>query len=150
MMAETLTRVCRSDHAWGEWHISGHELNAWVDAISLATSVVLERFGTVLEDVCWLRPKNNAQHIILVELDATIKGLNLALQWQAKVVNLYAGSLYVYHWLSNTLTGKARVRSKAASEMLVRRRLVMVKRLVDEYSLQIDITLVQSEQNLAD
>ena len=52
MMAETLTRVRRSDPAQGEWHVSGHELNAWVDASSLATSVVLERFGPVLEDVC--------------------------------------------------------------------------------------------------
>ena len=80
MMAETLTRVCRSDPAWGEWHVSGHELNAWVDMSSLVTGVVLERFGTVLEDACWLCPKNDAQHINLAELDATLKGLNLALQ----------------------------------------------------------------------
>ena len=52
MMAETLTRVCWSDPAWGVWHVSGHELNAWVDMSSLATGVVLERFGTVLEDAC--------------------------------------------------------------------------------------------------
>ena len=127
-----------------------HELNACVDTSSLATGVVLEQFSTVLEDACWLRPKNDAQHINLAELDATLKGLNLALQWQAKVVYLHTDSLCVYHWLSDTLTGKARVRTKATSEMLIRRRLVMVKRLVDEYSLQVDITLVQSEQNLAD
>ena len=104
----------------------------------------------VLEDVCWLRPKNDAQHINLVELDATLNGLNLALQWQAKVMYLHTDSLCVYHCLSNTLTGKARVRTKATSEMLIRRRLVIVKHLVDEYSLQVDITLVQSEQNLTD
>ena len=74
---------------------------------SLATGVVLERFGTVLEDACWLRLKNDAQHINLLELDATLKGLNLALQWQAKVMHLHTDSLCVYHWLSNTLTGKA-------------------------------------------
>ena len=77
----------------GEWHVSGHELNALVDASSLATGVVLERFSTVLEDACWLRPKNDAQHINLAELDATLKGLNLALQRQTKVVHLHTDSL---------------------------------------------------------
>ena len=58
MMVKTLTRVCRSDPARGEWHVSRQELNAWVDASSLAIGVVLERFGTGLEDACWLCPKN--------------------------------------------------------------------------------------------
>ena len=89
MMAEMLTRVHRSDPAWGEGHVSGHELNAWVDASSFATDVELEQFGTVLEDACWFHSTNHAQHINLVELDATLKGLNLALQWQAKVVHLH-------------------------------------------------------------
>ena len=65
-------------------------------------------------------------------------------------MHLHTDSLCVYHRLSETLTGKARLKTKAASEMLAQRRLVMVKCLVDEYSLQVDITLVQSEQNLAD
>ena len=79
MMAKMLTRVCRSDPAWGDRHVSGNKLKAWVDTSSLATGVVLERFGTVLEDAYWLRLKNDAQHINLVEFDATLKGLNLAL-----------------------------------------------------------------------
>ena len=54
---------------------------------SLGTGAVLERFGTVLEDAYWLRPKNDAKHINLAELDATLKGLNLELQWQAKVMH---------------------------------------------------------------
>ena len=102
MMAETLTRVCRSDPARGEWHVSGHKLNAWVDTSSLATCVVLERFGTVLENACCLCPKNDAQHINLTELDAMLKGLNLVLQWLANVVYLYTDSLCIYHWLSDT------------------------------------------------
>ena len=92
MMAKMLTRVCRSDPARGMWHVPGYELNAWVDVGSLTTGVVLERIGTVLEDACWLCPKNDAQHINLAELDATLKGLNLALQWQAKVVHLHTDS----------------------------------------------------------
>lgn len=39
---------------------------------------------------------------------------------------------------------------KASTEMLMRRRLVTLKQLIDEYSLVVDITLIASEQNLAD
>ena len=53
------------------------------------TSMVLERRHDILEDACWLRPTNNAQHINLANLDAMVKGLNLALQWQARTVHLH-------------------------------------------------------------
>lgn len=52
--------------------------------------------------------------------------------------------------MSDTLIGKARVHTKAASEMLIRRRLETVKRLVTEYDLSVDVTLVTSNCNLAD
>ena len=87
-MEEVLARVTRNDPARGNWSVSGKELKAWVDASSLATGVVLERHRDVLEDACWLRPTNDAQRISLAELDATVKGLNLALQWQARTVHL--------------------------------------------------------------
>lgn len=112
--------------------------------------VVLESRGTILEDACWLRPTDDSQHINLAELDAMLKGVNLALQWQAKVVHLYTDSLCVYHWLTNTLTGKTRVRTKAASEMLVRRRLSTLQKLIEEYGLVADVKLTTSERNLAD
>jgi len=112
MMAEVVTKVCQDDPTRGDWCVAGRELNAWVDASSLATGVVLERDGAIVEDACWLRPTNDAQHINLAELDATLKGLNLALQWHAEVVHLHTDSLCVYHWLTDTLTGKARVRAK--------------------------------------
>lgn len=106
--------------------MAGHKLNAWVNISSLTTDVVLEICCTILEDACWLCPSNNAQHINLAELDATLKGY-LMLQWQAEVVHLYTDSLCVYHWLTNILTGKVRVRTKVASEKLVRRKLVIIK-----------------------
>ena len=46
----------------------------------------------MLEDVWWLRPTNNAWHINLAELDAVVKGINLALQWQAKRLHLRTDS----------------------------------------------------------
>lgn len=62
--------------------MSGCEMNVWVDASFVATGVILEVDGNVIEDASWLRPVGDGKHINLAELDATIKGVNLALQWQ--------------------------------------------------------------------
>ena len=93
--------------------MTGKELNTWVDVSSLVTGVVLERHVAILEDACWLCLANSAQHINLVELDATLKGLNLVLQWQCRIVHLYT-LIVVYHRLSDVLMGGAQVRTKAA------------------------------------
>lgn len=46
MMAEVITKMYH-DLARGDWCVTG-EVNAWVDASSLAAGVVLERHGTIL------------------------------------------------------------------------------------------------------
>ena len=110
----------------------------------------MERHEVVLEDACWLRPENDAQHINLVELDAVLTGINLTLQWQSRVLRIKTDSACVYHWVSDTLTGRARVRTKATSEIFIRRRLNTLKDLVEEYHVTVDVTLVPSTLNLAD
>ena len=54
------------------------------------------------------------------------------------------------HWVSYTLTGKAKIHTKATSEMLIRRRLYTLKSLVSEYNLTVSVTLVMSYCNFAD
>ena len=122
----------------------------WVDASSLATGVLLERDDVVFEDACRLRLTNDAQHINLAELDAVLKGINLALQWNCKIMLLRTDSVSVYRWVEDTLTGKTRVRTKATSEMLLRRRLETIKSLVEEYGLSMEVDLIPSIQNLED
>ena len=68
---------CQS--ARGKWCVEERKFGVRVDASSLATGVSLERCGTVVEDACWLRSEKDSQHINLAELDAIIKGMNLAL-----------------------------------------------------------------------
>ena len=63
---------------------------------------------------------------------------------------LKTDSVSVYHWLEDMLTGKTRVCTKATSEMLLRRRLEMIKLLVEEYGLSMDVALIPLIQNLAD
>ena len=66
------------------------------------------------------------------------------------MLHLKTDSLCSYHWLKNSLSGRSRVRTKAAAEMLVRRRLYTLSQLIEEYELTVDVTLVRSEQNKAD
>ena len=103
----------------------------------------------VVEDDCWLRPEKDFQHINLAELNAIIKETNLAILWKTTTLHLFTDSACVHKWISDTLTGKARVRTKAASEMLIRRRLGMIIKLVKEYALLMNVSLVKSSQNKA-
>ena len=128
MIKEVLTRV-HKDPARGRWYVDGQALSVWVDASSFATGVSLVYDGAVVEDACWLRPEKDSQHINLAELGAIIKGINLAILWKTTTMHLFTDSACVHKWISDTLTGKARVRTKAASEMLIRRRLDTIIKL---------------------
>ena len=74
----------------------------------------------------------------------------LALMWEATILYLHADSVCVHKWKTETLKGRARVRTKAASEMLIRRRLEVLASLVKEYGLSVDAVLVKSEHNRMD
>ena len=149
MLEDTLQRVKLHDPAKGRWDVDGEEAIVWVDASSLATGAAVEVAGHVVEDGSWLRSED-ASHINMAELDAVVKGVNMAILWNMKKIHLRTDSATVYHWVSDTLSGKARVKTKAASEMLVRRRLSIIKSLIEEYRLDLDVTLIASGCNLAD
>ena len=149
MIKEVLTRVRKEDPAQGRWCVDGQVFSVWVDASSLATGVSLVYDGAVVEDACWLRPAKDSQHINLAELDVIIKGINLAILWKTTTLHLFTDSVCVRKWISDTLTGKARVRTKAANEMLIRRRLDTIIKLVKEYALSMNVSLVKSSQNKA-
>ena len=150
MLDEIVMRSSQTDPARGDWCADGQEVTVWVDASSLATGVAIEYDGTIIEDASWLRPVHTDKHINLAELDAVLRGINLALHWKASVIHLRTDSACVYRWISDTLSGKARVRTKAASEMLIRRRLSTLQELAAEYRLTIDVALVKSQVNRVD
>lgn len=50
----------------------------WVDVSSLAVKVAFYTDCAIIEDSCCLRP-------IVAELDAVLRGVNLALKWWAMV-----------------------------------------------------------------
>ena len=150
MLEEIMLRSSQTDSAHGDWCVNGQEVTVWVDASSLATGVAVEYDGAIIEDASWLRPVHADKHINLAELDAVLKSVNLALHWRVSVIHLRTDSACVHRWISDTLSGKARVRTKAASEMLIRRRLSTLHELAVEYGLMIDVALVKSHANRAD
>uniref|UniRef100_A0A5S6Q9E6 RNase H domain-containing protein n=1 Tax=Trichuris muris TaxID=70415 RepID=A0A5S6Q9E6_TRIMR len=137
------------DPARARWDASGEEGTVWARSSALAIGVALEISGSVAEDAAWLRP-DDARHINMAEVEAAIKGLNLALSWGLKTVELMTDSTTVHQWVSNGITGKARLRTKAAGEMLIRRRVDTIVSLVQECDLRLTVTLVKSAENKAD
>lgn len=149
LVGDLIRRVTSNDPSGGRWDVSGQEATVWVDASSLATGALLEVEGCPIEDGCWLRPEDGS-HINLAELDALLRGVNMALTWKMKTLHIKTDSSTVYHWVSDALSGKARLRTKASSEMLIRRRVGTFTSLADEYDLSVDIALVPSSRNKAD
>ena len=109
MLTETVARVTQDDPVQGDWYVDRNEFTVWVDASFLTMGVALEANGTIMEDACWLQPENDAS-----ELDATLKGVNLALQWQTRVFHVVTDSVHMQHqWITEALTRKARLTIKA-------------------------------------
>ena len=148
-LRDTVAAVMANDPVKGRWDVGGEAATVWVDASSLALGAVVEIDGSVVEDACWLR-KEDAGHINMAELDALVKGLNLVLAWKVKKVEIKTDSTAVHQWISDGLTGKSRLKTKAANEMLIRRRVAIVTALVEEYKLQVTVSLVPSHENKAD
>ena len=82
MLAEVIARVEREDPVRGQWLVpKGSAGMVWCDASSIATGVLLEIGEVVAEDAAWLRKKDNHGHINIAELEAVVRGVNLALKW---------------------------------------------------------------------
>ena len=143
IMEDIEQRVRERDPANGKWEVDGNEATVWTDASSLAMGVVMVVEGEVVEDACGLRP-NNDSHINMAELEALTKGINMALVWNMRQIHLRTDSLTVHRWVSDAISGRARLKTKAHGEMLIRRRVGMIADLVAEYELQLDIVLVPS------
>ena len=150
IVEQVVGRVKVNDPGKGRWDVDGEEADVWVDASSLAFGVAIAVGGNVIEDASWLRTNDGGGLINMAEFDAIIKGINMALTWHMKKLHLKTYSQTVLHWVSDALTGKSRLRTKAVSEMFIRRRLSIILSLIEEYELEVDVAFVPSALNLAD
>ncbi|KAK4326576.1 hypothetical protein Pmani_002890 [Petrolisthes manimaculis] len=149
LLEDIMDRVGKDDPVRGRWEVTGDVAKVWVDASSLAMGAMIEVDGDIIKDATWLRP-NCASHINMAEFDAVIKGLNLVLAWHMKRMELMTDSSTVWRWINDGLTGRAWLKTKAASEMLIHRRIDIILSLVNECGLTLTVTLVPSIGNRAD
>lgn len=151
LVGDVFQRLEKDDPVQGVWTVSSVE-NAvvWCDASDLALGVALEIDGTVIEDASWLRKKNDVQHINVAELDAIIKGANIAIKWKCKNVKFITDSQTVYKWVSKVIHNDSKVRTNGLSEIIIKRRLDIIRELQKEHFGAFEIALVESRKNKAD
>ena len=95
-LAEVIARVGREDPVQGQWLVPrGSAGVVWCDASSIATGVLLEIGGVVAEDAAWLRKKDDYGHINIAELEAVVRGVNLALKWGLREIEVVTDSATV-------------------------------------------------------
>lgn len=141
----------QGDPVKGRWLVSPDApINVWVDASSLAVGVALEIEGDIVEDATWLRPKDDSAHINRAELDAALRGINMALQWGRRKLTLITDSATVYGWLQSVINKTRNIKTRALSEVLIRRRLDTIQEIIKEMEMDISVKLVSSVDNLAD
>ena len=148
---EIWDRVISHDPVGGIWAAEdGATATVYCDASSIAIGVALESGGSTIEDASWLRKPNDASHINLAELEAVIRGLNLVIAWDFKKVKVITDSKTVFNWLHSVVTDENRVKTNALSDVLIKRRLGLIRDLVQECSLEMETELVPSALNKAD
>lgn len=148
---ELLHRAQAEDPVRGRWHVrSGGNVTVWTDASSLAMGVAIQVDGTIVEDASWLRKKSDSLHINVAELEAVGRGINLAILWGFVKFTVATDSRTVVSWLDNTVEGRDRVRTKSAAQMLIKRRLKVIKDVITEYKLDVKFQFVTSAENRAD
>lgn len=139
------------DPAKGLWAIDiSEKLNLWCDASTLAIGVVLETKNGVIEDACWLRKLNDSSHINVAELEGVIRGISVAVRWKFKNINIKTDSRVVFGWLKSTIEGTTKVKTKALSDALIRRRLDIIKQMCHELQVNISVDWIPSRLNKAD
>lgn len=149
--AGLLARAKREDPVKGRWHVKSQgAVTVWTDASSLAIGVALEVDGEVVEDATWLRKKSDHLHINVAELEGVARGVNLAIAWGFKTFTIATDSMTVLSWVDNTVGAHSRVRTKGAAEMLVKRRLGVLRDTISEYDLNVSVRFVTTVENKAD
>lgn len=151
LVHEIWTRLKECDPVRGVWPVTPDApITIWTDASSLAFGVVLEVEGQTIEDAAWLRQEEDSTHINRCELDAAIKGLNLALRWGKREMTLKTDSISVCKWLKSVIERSHNVRTRALAEVLIRRRLNIIRDIIHEEKLSVKVEWVPTSQNKAD
>ena len=73
--------LATGDPAKGSWPVDpGGQVKVWTDASNIAYGAAIDVDGNIVEDATWLKNSDDTTHINVSELDAVLKGINLALK----------------------------------------------------------------------
>ena len=142
--------ISSSDPVTGQWKIP--QSTTWIMATDASTQalgcVAMGANRDVLEDHCWL-VKQRETHINVLELDGVIKGFKVLNGYakQGDSVQILVDNTSVSSWLAQVLNDE-KISVTGLYELLVRRRLGIVRELFNDYS--ISVKWVASDQNPAD
>ena len=151
MLHEMVNRVLANDPVQGEWSVSDTKrCKVWCDASSIAVGASIEVEGHIVEDAAWLRKVDDSMHINVAELEAVIKGLNLAIKWGMIETTIITDSVTVYNWVKSVITDSHRPKVNGMCEMIVKRRLGVIGELMTTYNIELSVSLVKSACNKAD
>jgi hypothetical protein len=100
---EKVNEICQrlrmdGDPATGKWVVNcNNNVVIWTDASSIAMGVLLCISGDIVEDAAWLRKEDDTSHINMSELDAAIRGINLAITWGFHKFQMMTDSVWMAH-----------------------------------------------------
>ena len=127
VIQEILSEVKREGLMTWTWHIPKARTGVmWCGASSIVVGMVMEISGSVVEDAAWLRKKDDYNHINVAELEALLKGINMALKWGLREMEARTDSATVLSWVNSIVEESRRIQTKGAGEMIIKQRLDVV------------------------
>ena len=146
-------RLAMEDPVHGVWYANlaaRKEVTVYCDASDLAYGAMIQVDGKVLEDRAWLRSAEDKRHINVAELDAAIRGVQLAADWNVDQFTLKTDSKTVHGWLSAVLKNTNRVKATGLYSLLVQRRLGIIEDFVLLSGFKISCEWIPTDRNPAD
>ena len=148
---EMLSKLAEKDPVNGVWNVDlNGRFRVWCDASDTATAAVLECNDEPIEDGTWLRRKRDPIHINIAELIAVLKGVKMAVRWKMSNLEILTDNAAVFYWLESVRVGEKKVRVSGDGELLVKRRLEIIRMMLEDANVEWKVTLVESQANNAD
>ena len=155
-VSEAICRLChelkekllKEDPAKGVQSIpSTQQWKVRCDTSDHALGVMLGTEVHVVEDATCLRSAHDRRHINVAELELAINAIGLVAAWQVHKVSLMTDSKTLAGWLQWIAGNTRHVMVGCLHEVLVKRRLHVVKDLVQTTGMEVAVVWVPSADN---
>ena len=87
--------------------------------------------GNIIEDAARIQKKKDLCDINIVELEAVLRKINLALKWNLKDLEIKTDTMKGVNWLKSIILKDKRKKTKGVAELLMKRRLGILNQLIN-------------------